>query len=68
VLGPTFAGKSSNYKPSFTLFQYISTYAPAGDAKNDPTEYTNFIINWFKQVENIDINANTTLEQIRNIR
>ncbi|MEY4334291.1 MAG: hypothetical protein RLZZ196_3034 [Bacteroidota bacterium] len=70
VLGPTFLGKSPYYKTSFSLFQYISQYAPKRDNKgkivNNPTEYTNSIIAWFK-ANGYDITANTTLEQIKNI-
>lgn len=66
VLKPTYDGKSQHYKPTFTLFEYISTYAPVSD-NNDPTSYTNFIINYFKHVANITITPNTTLNDIKNI-
>ena len=71
VLGPIFNGKSSQYKPSFTLYDYISKYAPIYDdngklAGNDPTSYTNFVINYFR-INNIKIDATTTLAQINAI-
>jgi len=66
-------GTSKYYKLSNTLYQYLSTYAPAcyrrkGDqvlvrGTNNPTEYANFIINWFKY-QGYTITAETTLAQI----
>jgi hypothetical protein len=76
VLGPVFENKSPYYKTSDTLFQYLSTYAPVMAKKrdgtvyktgNDPTSYTNFVINFFKG-SGITITANTTLAQINSIK
>jgi hypothetical protein len=76
VLGPIFSGKSAYYKPSYSLFKYLSVYAPVMAQKsdktwykttNDPTSYTNFVINYFKG-QGITITADTTLEQIQNIK
>lgn len=66
-----FAGNSKYYKPSDTIYQVQSQYAPACTRKsgvlvkstNDPTGYTNFIINWFKY-QGYTITAETTLAQI----
>ena len=55
--------KSQFYNPNMSLYQYISIYAPASDPKNNPSEYTNFIIGFFKS-QGITITANTTLSQI----
>jgi hypothetical protein len=61
------AGKSKqNYPKNPTLFQYISVYAPIGDGANNPTDYTNYIVNYFKKY-NIIISPNTLLKDIINI-
>ena len=72
VLGPTFNNTSSQYKPSFTLYQYLSKYAPIYDdngkrTDNNPTDYANFVINYFKTVGGITIDSTTTLNQIKGI-
>jgi hypothetical protein len=79
VLGPVYTGQpkpSAFYKTSYTLYEYLSTYAPimAKNAKgewyktdNDPTEYTNFVINYFKG-QGYTITAQTTLAEINNIK
>jgi hypothetical protein len=74
VLGPIFARKSNNYNPEFSslsLFNYLSRYAPIKDdtgkpTKNNPTEYTNYVIAYFKK-QGYSITADTTLEEIKNI-
>jgi hypothetical protein len=66
VLGLAYANKSKYYKPTNTLFEYLSRYAPPSDG-NDPTTYTNFVINYFKNVANINITSTTTLQEIKNI-
>jgi hypothetical protein len=74
VLGPIFARTSENYKPQFSsisLFNYLSQYAPILDDKgkpsgNNPTEYTNYVIAYFKK-QGYSITANTTLDEIKNI-
>jgi hypothetical protein len=66
VLGPIFGGTSQYYKPSFSLFKYLSIYAPVGDGGNNPTAYTNFIISYFKK-QGFSITADTTLDEIKNI-
>ena len=65
VLGLAVTNKSKIYKSNDSLFEYISKYAPASD-NNDPTSYTNNVINYFKS-QNIDITADTTIEQINKI-
>lgn len=65
VLGAAFNGTSKYYKPTMTLQQYLSKYAPAGDG-NNPTAYTNFVIGYFKN-QGVTITANTTLNQIKAI-
>ena len=68
-------GKSSFYKLTDTLYKFISTYAPKCynqnnqlvPGTNDPTSYTNLIINYFKK-EGYTITAETTLAEINNIR
>jgi hypothetical protein len=59
------AGKSKYYPKNPTLFQYISVYAPPTD-KNNPTDYTNYIVNYFKKY-NITISPTTLLKDIINI-
>ena len=75
VLGRVFQGKSSYYKKTDSLFQYLSTYAPVMSkdkngkwykSTNDPTAYTNFVINYFKG-QGYNITSNTTLQEIYNI-
>jgi len=71
VLKGAVTGTSAIYKPTDTLFQYLSKYAPVYNddgtpAGNNPTNYTNFIINYFKN-QNIQITANTTIREINNI-
>jgi hypothetical protein len=78
VLGPVYTGQpkpSPYYKTSYTLYEYLSTYAPvmAKNAKgewykttNDPTDYTNFVINYFKG-QGYTITAQTTLAEINKI-
>jgi hypothetical protein len=70
------SGKSSYYKLSDTLYKFISTYAPKCytnaqkqlvPGTNDPTAYTNLVINYFKK-EGYTITAETTLAEINNIR
>lgn len=79
VLGPVYTGQpkpSPYYKTSYTLFEYLSTYAPVmvKNAKgewykstNDPTDYTNFVINYFKG-QGYTITAQTTLDEINKIK
>lgn len=76
VLGPTFSGTSKYYKSSYTLYEYLSTYAPAmakdrnGNwykTTNNPTNYTNFVINYFKG-QGYAITAQTTLDEINKIQ
>jgi len=77
VLGPVFSAKGSPfYKPSYTLFEYLSTYAPLyaknkeGNwykSSNDPTAYTNNVINYFKG-QGYTITAETTLAEINKIQ
>ena len=75
VLGRIYSGKSPYYKPSYTLFEYLSTYAPvmAKDKNgnwykttNNPTNYTNFVISYFKG-QGYTITAQTTLAEINKI-
>jgi hypothetical protein len=75
VLGPIYSGKSKYYKTTYSLFEYLSTYAPvmAKDKNgnsykttNNPTNYTNFIINYFKG-QGVTITAQTTLAELNNI-
>jgi hypothetical protein len=66
VIGPIFKGTSKYYKKEMGLYQYLSVYAPVSDG-NNPTEYTNFIIGYFKK-KGVTINANTTLLEISNIK
>jgi hypothetical protein len=78
VLGPVYTGQpkpSPYYKTSYTLFEYLSTYAPvmAKDRSgnwykttNNPTNYTNFVINYFKG-QGYTITAQTTLAEINKI-
>jgi hypothetical protein len=75
VLGPIFSGNSKYYKSSYTLYEYLSTYAPvmARDKNrnwykttNNPTNYTNFVINYFKG-QGYTITAQTTLAEINKI-
>jgi hypothetical protein len=58
--------KSNIYLPSNTLYDYLYKYAPP--PQNNPTAYTNFVINYFKTNADIEITANTTLEQINAIK
>jgi hypothetical protein len=61
------AGKSKqDYPKNPTLFQYINVYAPKGDGANNPTDYTNYIVNYFKKY-NITIAPTTLLKDIINI-
>lgn len=57
--------RSAYYKPTDTLYKYLSTYAPSKD-NNNPLIYTNFIIGYFNK-NGITITANTTLEQIQKL-
>ena len=75
VLGRIYSGKSPYYKSSYSLYEYLSTYAPAmakdksGNwykTTNNPTNYTNFVINYFKG-QGYTITAQTTLDQINKI-
>jgi hypothetical protein len=75
VLGRIYSGKSPYYKSSYSLYEYLSTYAPvmAKDKSgnwykttNNPTNYTNFVINYFKG-QGYTITAQTTLDQINKI-
>ena len=66
VLGATLQNKSKYYKPTFTLYQYLSTYAPSSDG-NNPTNYTKFIINYFNK-QGISITSDTTINQINAIK
>lgn len=69
-----FSGGTRLYKPSDTLYKYLSQYAPACyhtrpdrilvKGTNDPTDYTNAIINWFKG-QGYNITADTTLAEIK---
>ncbi len=65
VLKGALNNTSRFYTSNMTLFQYLSVYAPP--PQNNPTNYTNFVINFFKTNANIIITANTTLEQINAI-
>jgi hypothetical protein len=65
IFEPTFNGKSKYYKPTMTLYKYISVYAPPSDG-NNPTAYTSFIVNYFKK-EGKTITSDTTLNQIKAI-
>ena len=58
--------KSSNYTPDMTLYDYLYKYAPP--PYNNPTAYTNFVINYFKTNADITITATTTLKEISNIK
>ena len=49
-----------------TLYDYLYRYAPP--PANNPTSYTNFVINYFKTNASIDITFTTTLEQINAIK
>lgn len=71
VLAPVWglSNYTKYYEKDWTLFHYISQYAPADDPNpkyhNDPTQYTNEIIGYFASVYNIAITAATTLDQIK---
>jgi len=60
-------GKSSIYPKNPTLLEYIEKYAPLGDGDNNPREYTNYIVNFFK-MKNIVIFPNTLLKDIIDIK
>ena len=75
VLGRVFKGTSPYYKTTYSLFKYLSTYAPVMSkdkngkwykSTNDPTAYTNFVINYFKG-QGYTITSETTLQDIYNI-
>jgi hypothetical protein len=73
VLKGALNNTSSNYTSNMTLYDYLYKYAPPYNDQgkpsgNDPTSYTNFVINYFKTNANIDITATTTLEQINAIK
>lgn len=68
IHGPIFNGKSKYYKPSFTLFKYLSIYAPVGDGANNPNSYTNLVIGYFRSQGYKNVDGNTTLEEIRNLK
>jgi hypothetical protein len=73
VLKGALNNTSSNYTSNMTLYDYLYKYAPpyndqGSPTGNDPTSYTNFVINYFKSSANIDITATTTLEQINAIK
>jgi hypothetical protein len=73
VLKRALNNTSSNYTSNMTLYDYLYKYAPPYNDQgkpsgNDPTSYTNFVINYFKTNANIDITATTTLEQINAIK
>jgi hypothetical protein len=72
VLKRALNNTSSNYRSNMTLYEYLHTYAPPCNnsgllSGNNPTVYTNFVINFFQQVGGVTIDANTTLEQIKAI-
>jgi hypothetical protein len=66
VLGATLQNRSKYYKPTMTLYQYLSTYAPSSDG-NNPTNYTKFIINYFNK-QGVSITSDTTINQINAIK
>jgi hypothetical protein len=73
VLKGALNNTSSNYTSNMTLYDYLYKYAPPYNDQgkpsgNDPTAYTNFVINYFKTNASIDITATTTLEQINAIK
>ena len=66
VLGATLENRSSYYKPTMTLYQYLSVYAPSSDG-NNPANYTKFIINYFNK-QGVSITSDTTINQINAIK
>jgi hypothetical protein len=72
VLKGAYANTSRYYRSNMTLYDYLHQYAPPCDnagnpSTNDPTVYTNFVINYFATVGGITITATTTLDQIKAI-
>lgn len=68
IHGPIFSGTSKYYKPSFTLFKYLSIYAPVGDGANNPNSYTNLVVGYFRSQGYKNVDGNTTLEEIKNLK
>jgi len=66
VLKGALNNTSKIYTSNMTLYDYLYRYAPP--PANNPTSYTNFVINYFKTNASIDITATTTLEQINAIK
>jgi len=65
VLKGALNNTSAYYKSSFSLYKYLSTYAPPSDG-NSPTSYTNIVLGLMKK-QGINITAETTLEEISKI-
>jgi len=65
VLKGAFNGTSQYYKPTDTLLQYLSNYAPVSDG-NNPPQYANFVVGYFKK-QGVTITPNTTLAEINKI-
>jgi hypothetical protein len=68
IHGPIFSGTSKYYKPSFTLFKYLSIYAPVGDGANNPNSYTNLVVGYFRSQGYKNVDGNTTLQQIKDLK
>ena len=66
VLKGALNNTSKFYTSNMTLYDYLYRYAPP--PANNPTSYTNFVINYFKTNASIDITFTTTLEQINAIK
>jgi hypothetical protein len=66
ILGACFNGTSRYYKPTDTLYKYLSTYAPASGG-NDPYAYTKFIVGYFRKNGYPNVNENTMLEEIKKL-
>jgi hypothetical protein len=62
VLKGALANTSKYYKSNFSIYQYLSTYAPP--PVNDPAAYTNFIVSYLNSNGYPTVTAQTTLEEL----
>lgn len=62
VLKGALENTSKYYKSNFSIYQYLSTYAPP--PYNNPSDYTNFIVSYMNKNGYPTVTAQTTLEEL----
>jgi hypothetical protein len=62
VLKGALNNTSKYYKSNFSIYKYLSTYAPP--PVNDPAAYTNFVVSYLNKNGYPSVTAQTTLEEL----